>query len=158
PLFPYTTLFRSAAVAAACQKFGTDIRLLANRKEVEEPFEKEQIGSSAMAYKRNPMRSERICGLSRFVIGLTQTPYVTAAEQWLERTLDDSSARRLTLPEPFLALDGVLELLVNVTSGLVVYEKTIAANLAADRKSTRLNSSHVKISYAVFCLKKKKIN
>lgn len=121
-----------AAVASAAQKFATDIRLLANRKEIEEPFEKSQIGSSAMAYKRNPMRCERICGLSRFVIGMTQTPFVTAAEQWLERTLDDSSARRLTLPEPFLAIDGVLELLVNVTSGMVVYEKTIAANLNAE--------------------------
>ena len=121
-----------AAVASAAQKFATDIRLLANRKEIEEPFEKNQIGSSAMAYKRNPMRCERICGLSRFVIGMTQTPFVTAAEQWLERTLDDSSARRLTLPEPFLAIDGVLDLLVNVTSGMVVYEKTIAANLNAE--------------------------
>lgn len=121
-----------ASVASAAQKFATDVRLLANRKEIEEPFEKSQIGSSAMAYKRNPMRCERICGLSRFVIGMTQTPFVTAAEQWLERTLDDSSARRLTLPEPFLALDGVLELLVNVTSGMVVYEKTIAANLNAE--------------------------
>jgi len=121
-----------AAVAAAAQKCATDIRLLANRKEMEEPFEKNQIGSSAMAYKRNPMRSERICGLSRFVIGMTQTPFVTAGEQWFERTLDDSSARRLTLPEPFLALDGVLDLLINVSSGLVVYDKTVAANLAAE--------------------------
>ncbi len=121
-----------AAIASAAQKFATDVRLLASRKEIEEPFEKSQIGSSAMAYKRNPMRCERICGLSRFVIGMTQTPFVTASEQWLERTLDDSSARRLTLPEPFLAIDGVLDLLVNVTSGLVVYEKTIAANLAAE--------------------------
>ncbi|MEO1236651.1 MAG: adenylosuccinate lyase, partial [Planctomycetota bacterium] len=121
-----------AAVAAAAQKCATDLRLLANRKEIEEPFEANQIGSSAMAYKRNPMRCERICGLARFVIGMTQTPYTTAAEQWLERTLDDSSARRLTLPEPFLAIDGVLDLLVNVASGLVVYEKTIAANLAAE--------------------------
>ncbi|MFA9477726.1 adenylosuccinate lyase [Phycisphaerales bacterium AB-hyl4] len=121
-----------AAVAAAAQKFATDVRLLANRKEIEEPFEKDQIGSSAMAYKRNPMRCERITGLARFVIGMTQTPYVTAAEQWMERTLDDSSARRLTLPEPFLALDGVLDLLVNVTAGLVVYEKTVEANLAAE--------------------------
>ena len=85
-----------------------------------------------MAYKRNPMRSERICGLSRFVIGLTQVPFVTAAEQWLERTLDDSSTRRLSLPEPFLALDGALDLVVNVSRGLVVYEKTIAANLRAE--------------------------
>lgn len=121
-----------AAAAAACQKFGTDVRLLANRKELEEPFEKNQIGSSAMAYKRNPMRSERICGLSRFVIGMTQTPFVTAAEQWMERTLDDSSCRRLTLPEPFLALDGVLDIVNNVASGMVVYEKTTAANLAKE--------------------------
>lgn len=120
------------AVAAAAQKFATDVRLLANRKEIEEPFEKNQIGSSAMAYKRNPMRCERICGLSRFVIGMTQIPLTTAAEQWMERTLDDSSCRRLTLPEPFLALDGVLELLINVSSGMVVYEKTVAANLAAE--------------------------
>ncbi len=121
-----------AAVAAACQKFATDVRLLANRKELEEPFAKNQIGSSAMAYKRNPMRCERICGLSRFVIGMTQTPYVTAAEQWMERTLDDSSCRRLTLPEPFLAVDGVLDLVNNVADGLVVYEATIAANLAKE--------------------------
>lgn len=121
-----------AAVAAACAKFATDLRLLANRKELEEPFEPDQIGSSAMAYKRNPMRCERICGLSRFVIGLVQTPFTTAAEQWLERTLDDSSARRLTLPEPFLALDGVLDLSVNVGRGIVVYEQTIRANLARE--------------------------
>ncbi len=121
-----------AGVAAAAQKFATDLRLLANRKELEEPFEKNQIGSSAMAYKRNPMRCERICGLSRFVIGMVQTPFVTAAEQWMERTLDDSSARRLTLPEPFLAIDGVLDLAINVTGGIVVYEKTVAVNLAAE--------------------------
>ncbi|MEM1354843.1 MAG: adenylosuccinate lyase [Planctomycetota bacterium] len=121
-----------AAVAAACMKLATDIRLLANRKELEEPFEKNQIGSSAMAYKRNPMRCERICGLSRFVLGMVQTPYVTAAEQWMERTLDDSSCRRLTLPEPFLAIDGVLDIAVNVAGGLVVYEKTIRANLAKE--------------------------
>lgn len=121
-----------AAVSAVCQKFATDMRLLANRKELEEPFDTQQIGSSAMAYKRNPMRCERICGLSRFVIGMVQVPFVTAGEQWLERTLDDSSARRLSLPEPFLALDGALGLVVNVASGIVVYEKTIAANLAAE--------------------------
>jgi len=121
-----------AAVAAACAKCASDIRLLAHKKELEEPFEKNQIGSSAMAYKRNPMRCERIGGLSRFVIGLTQTPFTTAAEQWMERTLDDSSVRRLTLPEPFLALDGVLDLMVNVASGLVVYPKTIENNLAAE--------------------------
>jgi len=121
-----------ASVAAAAMKFATDMRLLANRKELEEPFEKNQIGSSAMAYKRNPMRCERICGLSRFVIGLTQVPFTTAAEQWLERTLDDSSTRRLSLPEPFLALDGVLDLVINVVGGIVVYEKTVQANLAAE--------------------------
>ena len=121
-----------AAVAAACQKTATDIRLLANRKELEEPFEKSQIGSSAMAYKRNPMRCERICGLSRFVIGMTQTPFTTSAEQWMERTLDDSSCRRLTLPEPFLAIDGVLDILTNVAQGMVVYEKTIEKNLNAE--------------------------
>mgnify|MGYP006425723599 CR=1 FL=1 len=119
-------------VAAACQKMATDLRLLQSRKEIEEPFGKDQIGSSAMAYKRNPMRCERICGLSRFVIGMTQTPLTTAAEQWFERTLDDSSCRRLTLPEPFLALDGVLDLATDVTSGLVVYPKVIEANLAAE--------------------------
>lgn len=120
------------SVAAAAHKMATDIRLLASRKELEEPFEKNQIGSSAMAYKRNPMRCERICGLSRFVIGMIQTPYVTAAEQWMERTLDDSSTRRLTLPEPFLALDGVLEILNNVSTGLVVYPAVIKANLDAE--------------------------
>jgi adenylosuccinate lyase len=118
-----------ATAAAACAKFATDMRLLANRKELEEPFEAEQIGSSAMAYKRNPMRCERICGLARFVIGLVQVPFTIAAEQWLERTLDDSSTRRLSLPEPFLALDGVLDLVNNVARGIVVYEKTIRANL-----------------------------
>lgn len=121
-----------ATVAAASMKFATDMRLLANRKELEEPFEADQIGSSAMAYKRNPMRCERICGLSRFVIGQTQIPFTTASEQWLERTLDDSSTRRLTLPEPFLAIDGVLDLVINVARGIVVYEKTIAANLASE--------------------------
>ncbi len=121
-----------AATAAAGMKFATDLRLLANRKELEEPFEAEQIGSSAMAYKRNPMRCERVCGLSRFVIGQTQIGFTTAAEQWFERTLDDSSTRRLILPEPFLALDGVLDLLINIAGGMVVYEKTIAANLAAE--------------------------
>jgi len=119
-------------VASATQKMATDMRLLQSRKELEEPFEKSQIGSSAMAYKRNPMRSERICGLSRFVIGMTQTPMNTAGEQWFERTLDDSSCRRLTLPEPMLALDGVLDIAINVTQGLVVYPKVIEANLMAE--------------------------
>ncbi len=117
-------------VAAALMKMATDVRLLSNRMEVDEPFEKKQIGSSAMPYKRNPMRCERMCGLSRFVISLVQAPFTTASEQWMERTLDDSSCRRLTLPEPFLALDGVLDIAINVTSGLVVYDKMVEANLA----------------------------
>ncbi|MFI4860696.1 MAG: adenylosuccinate lyase [Phycisphaerales bacterium JB063] len=117
-------------VAAAVMKMATDLRLLSNRLEMDEPFEKKQIGSSAMPYKRNPMRCERMCGLSRFVISLVQAPFTTAAEQWMERTLDDSSCRRLTLPEPFLALDGVLDIALNVTSGIVVYDKMVAANLA----------------------------
>jgi len=121
-----------AVAAAAAHKCCNDIRLLANRKEIEEPFETDQIGSSAMAYKRNPMRCERATGMARFVITLAQSPLNTAAEQWLERTLDDSSNRRLVLPEAFLALDGVLDVMHNVASGLVVYEKTIRANLMAE--------------------------
>jgi adenylosuccinate lyase len=121
-----------AIAASAAHKCATDIRLLANRKEIEEPFEKDQIGSSAMAYKRNPMRCERACGLARFVMGLVNDPLQTHATQWLERTLDDSSNRRLVLPEAFLALDGVLDILSNVAEGLVVWEATVAANLAAE--------------------------
>lgn len=121
-----------AAIGSAAQKFATDLRLLAHRKEIDEPAGKHQVGSSAMAYKRNPMRCERICGLCRFVIGQVQVPYTTAAEQWLERTLDDSSTRRLSLPEPFLAIDGALDLLINVARGIVVYPKTIEANLAKE--------------------------
>ena len=121
-----------ASTAAVCHKLATDIRLLAHRKELEEPFEKDQIGSSAMAYKRNPMRCERACGMSRFVINLAANPLQTAATQWLERTLDDSANRRLTLPEAFLSLDGALDILHNVTEGLIVYEHTIRANLMAE--------------------------
>jgi adenylosuccinate lyase len=121
-----------AATAATAHKTCNDIRLLANRKEIEEPFEKEQIGSSAMAYKRNPMRCERASGMARFVMSLAQNPLNTLATQWLERTLDDSSNRRLSLAEAFLALDGVLDVMHNVASGLVVYEKTIHANLMAE--------------------------
>ena len=121
-----------AIAASAVHKCATDIRLLANRKEIEEPFEKDQIGSSAMAYKRNPMRCERACGLSRFVMGLVNDPLQTHATQWLERTLDDSSNRRLVLPEAFLALDGALDILSNVGEGLVVWEATVTANLAME--------------------------
>ncbi len=121
-----------SGVAQSAHKMATDIRLLAHRKEVEEPFEKEQIGSSAMAYKRNPMRSERICSLARFVMSLEQNAAQTIAVQWLERTLDDSANRRLSLPQSFLATDAVLILCQNVASGLVVYPKVIAAHLDAE--------------------------
>lgn len=121
-----------AVTASAVHKCCNDIRLLANRKEMEEPFEKEQIGSSAMAYKRNPMRCERATGMARFVMSLAQNPINTAATQWFERTLDDSANRRLVLPEAFLALDGVLDIMLNVCSGLIVYEKTVRANLMAE--------------------------
>jgi adenylosuccinate lyase len=121
-----------SGVAQSAHKMATDLRLLAHRKEVEEPFEKNQIGSSAMAYKRNPMRSERICSLARFVTSLESSAAQTAAVQWLERTLDDSANRRLTLPQAFLATDAVLILCQNVTAGLVVYPKVIAAHLAAE--------------------------
>lgn len=118
-----------SGVAQSVHKSATDLRLLAGRKEMEEPFEKDQIGSSAMAYKRNPMRSERICSLARFVISLQSSPAATLATQWMERTLDDSANRRLVLPQAFLAIDAALVLMQNVTEGLVVYEKTIAKNL-----------------------------
>jgi adenylosuccinate lyase len=121
-----------SGIAQSAHKMATDLRLLAHRKEVEEPFEKEQIGSSAMAYKRNPMRSERICSLARFVMGLESTAAATAAVQWFERTLDDSAARRLVLPQAFLGIDAVLMLCQNVTAGLVVYPRVVAANLEAE--------------------------
>jgi len=114
-----------AAIAESAHKMATDLRLLANLKEVEEPFEKNQIGSSAMAYKRNPMRSERVCSLARHVITLSLNPYMTHATQWFERTLDDSANRRIGISEAFLAIDAILELLYNITDGLVVYEKMI---------------------------------
>jgi adenylosuccinate lyase len=122
----------AASVAAVLHKIATDIRLLSNRKELDEPFEDKQVGSSAMPYKRNPMRCERICGLSRFVMNLVGNAYDTAATQWLERTLDDSSNRRLSLPEAFLALDGALDLMHNVASGLVVHEAMVRRNLMAE--------------------------
>ena len=121
-----------ALVAAAIHKCCNDLRLLANLKEVEEPFEANQIGSSAMAYKRNPMRCERATGLSRFVMNLVGNGLDTAATQWFERTLDDSSNRRLSIPEAFLALDGALDIMENVTSGLVVHERVVEAHLAAE--------------------------
>jgi adenylosuccinate lyase len=121
-----------AGAAQSAHKFCNDIRLLANLKEIEEPFEKTQVGSSAMAYKRNPMRCERTTGLSRFMISLASSPLMTASEQWLERTLDDSANRRLVLAEMFLAADGILEILANVAEGLVVYPKVISARIEAE--------------------------
>lgn len=121
-----------ASIATSVHKFCNDIRLLAGMKQIEEPFEAEQVGSSAMAYKRNPMRCERATGLSRFVISLATSVLQTAAEQWFERTLDDSSNKRLTIPEAFLATDGCLQIVVNVARGLVVYPKTIAAAVTAE--------------------------
>jgi len=121
-----------AGIAQSAHKMCNDIRLLANLKELEEPFEKSQIGSSAMAYKRNPMRCERVTGLSRLVLSLATSPAMTASEQWLERTLDDSSNRRVTLAEAFLAADGILEILINIASGLVIYPKVIAAHVMAE--------------------------
>jgi adenylosuccinate lyase len=119
-----------AGVATSVSKIGHDLRLLAHLREVEEPFEEEQIGSSAMPYKRNPMRAERMCALARHVIVLVQDPAFTAATQWLERTLDDSANRRLSIPDAFLALDGALVLLENVAKGLVVNPAMIERNLA----------------------------
>lgn len=121
-----------AIAATAVHKTCNDLRLLANLGEIREPIESNQIGSSAMAYKRNPMRCERATGLARFVISMTQNAFDTAATQWLERTLDDSSNRRLTLPESFLALDCALDIMGNVTAGLEVHEVTIQANLARE--------------------------
>jgi adenylosuccinate lyase len=121
-----------AGIAASVHKFCNDIRLLAGLKQIEEPFEEEQVGSSAMAYKRNPMRCERATGLARFVISLSTSPLQTAAEQWLERTLDDSANKRLAIPEPFLAVDGCLSIVCNVARGLVVYPKTITAAVMAE--------------------------
>ncbi|MCR4781127.1 MAG: adenylosuccinate lyase [Lachnospiraceae bacterium] len=121
-----------AGIAASCHKMSNDIRLLQHLKEVEEPFEKKQIGSSAMAYKRNPMRSERIASLSRYIMIDALNPAITSATQWFERTLDDSANKRLSIAEGFLAMDGVLDLCLNVVDGLVVYPKVIAKRLMSE--------------------------
>lgn len=121
-----------AGIAASVHRFCNDVRLLAGMKQIEEPFEADQVGSSAMAYKRNPMRCERATGLARFVIALSTSPLQTAAEQWFERTLDDSSNKRLSIPEPFLAVDGCLQIVINVARGLVVYPKVIESHVRAE--------------------------
>ena len=119
-------------MAQSCYKFAGDLRLLQNLKEMEEPFEKNQIGSSAMAYKRNPMRSERICALSRLVMCNALNPAMTASTQWFERTLDDSANKRVAVSESFLAMDGILQIMINVTGGMVVYPKTIRARVMSE--------------------------
>ena len=121
-----------AGIAASAHKFSNDIRLLQHLKEVEEPFEKNQIGSSAMAYKRNPMRSERIASLANYVMVDALNPAITSATQWFERTLDDSANKRISVPEAFLAIDGILDLYLNVVDGLVVYPKVIEKRLMAE--------------------------
>ncbi len=121
-----------AGIASSAHKFSNDIRLLQHLKEVEEPFEKNQIGSSAMAYKRNPMRSERIASLANYVMADALNPAITAATQWFERTLDDSANKRISVPEAFLAIDGILDLYLNVVDGLVVYPKVIEKRLMSE--------------------------
>jgi len=128
----FQVLAALSGIAQSAHKLATDLRILQHRKEVEEPFEAAQVGSSAMPYKRNPMRAERICGLARFVMSLESSPAMTAATQWLERTLDDSANRRLVLPQAFLAIDAVLLLCRNVLDGLVVYPQVIQRNLEAE--------------------------
>ena len=121
-----------SGIAQSAYKMCGDIRLLANLKEIEEPFGKDQIGSSAMAYKRNPMRSERVCSLARYVMALPATAAQTHATQWFERTLDDSSIRRIILPEAFLAVDVILNIVANVTDGLQVWPQVIRAHVMAE--------------------------
>jgi len=121
-----------AGIAQSAHKMCNDVRLLANLKEVEEPFEESQVGSSAMPYKRNPMRCERATSLGRLVLSLASSPQMTASEQWLERTLDDSANRRVVIAEAFLAVDGILQILINIADGLVVYPRVIAAHVAAE--------------------------
>ena len=121
-----------AGIAASAHKFSNDIRLLQHLKEIEEPFEKNQIGSSAMAYKRNPMRSERIASLANYVMVDALNPAITSSTQWFERTLDDSANKRVSIPEGFLAVDGILDLYLNVVDGLVVYPKVIEKRLMSE--------------------------
>ena len=121
-----------AGIAQSAHKFSNDVRLLQHLKEVEEPFEKKQIGSSAMAYKRNPMRSERIASLANYVMSDMMNPMLVASTQWFERTLDDSANKRLSVPEGFLAVDGILDLYLNVVDGLVVYPKVIEKHMMAE--------------------------
>ncbi|MBL8896578.1 MAG: adenylosuccinate lyase [Planctomycetes bacterium] len=130
--FDYRVLAVLSGLGQSASKFAVDLRLLAHRKEMEEPFESKQIGSSAMAYKRNPMRSERMTSLARYLLSLPENAAHTAANQWLERTLDDSANRRIVLAEGFLAADAILSLYRNVASGLVVYDQVIARHLAAE--------------------------
>ncbi len=130
--FDYNVLCVLSQIAQSAYKFSNDIRILQNMKEIEEPFEKSQIGSSAMAYKRNPMRSERIGSLARFVISLPMNSAITAGTQWFERTLDDSANRRIVNAQAFLALDGILNIYLNVSENLVVYEKVIAKHITAE--------------------------
>lgn len=130
--FDYNMLCVLSQIAQSAYKFSNDIRILQNMKEIEEPFEKSQIGSSAMAYKRNPMRSERIGSLARYVISLPTNCAITAGTQWFERTLDDSANRRIVIAQAFLALDGILNIYMNVSENLVVYEKVIAKHIAAE--------------------------
>ena len=130
--FDYNVLCVLSQIAQSAYKFSNDIRILQSMKEIEEPFEKSQIGSSAMAYKRNPMRSERISSLSRYVISLPVNCAVTAGSQWLERTLDDSANRRIVNAQAFLAIDGILNIYMNVTQGLVVYENVISKHIQAE--------------------------
>lgn len=128
----YRVLSVLSALAQSAHKMTNDTRLLQHLKEVEEPFEKNQIGSSAMAYKRNPMRSERVASLARYVMNMTQNPADTASTQWFERTLDDSANRRMALPESFMATDAILDILTNISDGLVVYDKVIRQRVMSE--------------------------
>ena len=133
-----------AGIAQSCMKFATDLRLLANFKEMEEPFEKNQIGSSAMPYKRNPMRCERICALARYLMVDVLNPSFTAGTQWFERTLDDSANKRVAMAEGFLAADAILNIMLNVTDGLVVYPKVVRSRLMAERQHAIAAGKQVK--------------